>query len=63
VVCKTVGFRGALPRTPALPRRWGGAEGASPRPGRQSPTAEPPEQQGLALLVLRQTLAAPENPR
>ncbi len=43
-------YRGALPRTPALPRRWGMQMGSSPRPSRQSPTPEPPGRQGLTSI-------------
>jgi len=45
----TVGSRGALPRTPALPRRWD-ANGSSLRPTRHSPTPEPPGRQGLTSI-------------
>jgi hypothetical protein len=61
-VCKTVGtHRGALPCAPALPRRL--SMGSSPRPGRQSPTPEPP---GMARARFYrpcgQTLAIPGEP-
>jgi Predicted membrane protein (DUF2254) len=51
VGCKTVAYRGgAAPIPPALPSEMGDQNGSSPRPGRQSPTPEPPKRQGLASI-------------
>jgi hypothetical protein len=60
---EAIGHRGALPRTPALPRGWGNAHRGHPlaRAGRALPR-NPRQRQGLALLGLRQTLAAPGEP-
>jgi len=56
-------YHGALPRTPALPRRWRMRSRSSPRPDRHSPTPEPPGATRAHFDRPRgQTLAAPGEP-
>jgi hypothetical protein len=64
LICReAIGHHGALPRTPVLPRGWGNSHWGHPlaQAGRALPP-NPWGRQELALLGLRQTLAAPGEP-